>query len=368
MRVALVHYWLLGMRGGERTLEALCRLFPEADIFTLYCEPDKLSPFLRARRIQVSWLNPLRRFYRSLLPLAPLALESFDLRGYGLVISQESGPAKAVLAPAHARHICYCHTPMRYLWALYPEYLNEWTSAWKRPLLAPLAAGLRIWDFAAAARVDTFIAGSINARERIRRAWGRDSNVVYPPVDVESFRWEPPEDYYLIVSELVTYKRIDLAVRVFSENGRRLRIAGDGPESGRLRRLARPNVEFCGRVSDDELRRLYARCRAFLMPGEEDFGLTPVEAMASGKPVIALACGGVLESVPARAPRAGVFFAEPTPAALQAAVEEFERSEAGFEPRTLQAHAARFSESEFRRAFCRELAAAGVALDLIPAT
>src|SRR5579863_8361895 len=251
MRCAIVHYWLLKMRGGEKVVEALCRLLPEADIFTLFYDPERVSPLIRGRRVTASFLNPLRRHYRKLLPLMPLALESFDLRGYDLIVSSESGPAKGVLAPSGARHICYCETPMRYLWDLYPAYLHECThSRLKRALMAPVANYLRLWDYASAARVDEFIANSENVRRRIQRCYRRDSQVIYPPVAVETFFWKPPEDYYLIVSELVPYKRIDTAVRLFSRTGRKLRIAGAGPEYQSLKRMAGPSVEFLGRVSD----------------------------------------------------------------------------------------------------------------------
>lgn len=348
MRAAIIHYWLLKMRGGERVVEALCRLLPEADVFTLFYDPEKVSATIRGRRVTASFLNPLRRHYRSLLPLMPVALESFDLRGYDLIISSESGPAKGVLAPSTARHVCYCHTPMRYLWDLYPAYRNEWTaSAWKRALMAPAANYLRVWDYSTAARVDEFVANSANVARRIWKTYRREARVIYPPVGVESFYWKPPEDYYLIVSELVAYKRVDYAVRVFSKDGRRLKVVGDGPDYAELKRMAKGSVEFCGRVSDEELRELYARARAFVMPGEEDFGLTPVEALASGKPVIALGRGGVVESVPVSDPAGGVFYDAPEEEQLRAAIARFERMEARFQPRELQAYAARFSEERF---------------------
>jgi glycosyltransferase involved in cell wall biosynthesis len=345
MRVAIVHYWLLGMRGGEKVVEAFCRLFPAADIFTLFYDPLRVSPLIRNHRITSSFLNPFQRGYRSLLPLMPLALESFDLRGYDLVISSESGPAKGVLVPSRTRHICYCHTPMRYLWDLYPAYLHEWTgNPLKRALVRPLAHYLRLWDYASAARVDEFVANSENVRGRIRRAYGRDSVVVHPPVAIQEFFNCPPEEYFLIVSELVPYKRIDLAVRLFSRTGRRLRIVGDGPDYRRLRSMAAANVEFCGRVSDTDLKQLYARCRAFLLPGEEDFGIAAVEAMASGKAVIALGRGGVLET----AGQSGFFFEEPTEDSLEAALDRFESQQAAVSVLELQARAARFSEAEFQ--------------------
>jgi len=348
MRTAIVHYWLLNRRGGERVVEALCRLLPQADLFTLFYDPEVVGPVIRSHRVTASFLNPLRRGYRSLLPLMPLALESFDLRGYDLVISSESGPAKGVLAPSSARHLCYCHTPMRYLWELYPTYLRDWTHPLLRPFMAPLASYLRLWDSASAARVDDFIANSRNVRRRIWKTYRREAEVVYPPVAVETCYWKPARDYFLAVGELVAYKRLDIAVRVFSRLGLRLRIVGDGPEFSRLKKLASPAVEFCGRVSDADLHELYAGCRALVIPGEEDFGMTAVEALASGKPVIALARGGAVESVPDGEP-GPVLYQDCSDEALAAALSRFEGLEPLVRPTRLQAHAAGFSEAVFQR-------------------
>jgi glycosyltransferase involved in cell wall biosynthesis len=345
MRTAIIHYWLLNMRGGEKVLEALCRLLPDADIFTIFYDPERVSPAIRSHRVTSSFLQPLRRYHRSLLPLMPMALENFDLRGYDLIVSSESGPAKGVIVPASARHVCYCHTPMRYLWDLYADYRNEWTqSRVKRALMTPLTHYLRLWDYASSARVDEFIANSANVRRRIEKTYRREARIIFPPVAVETFYAKPPEDYYLIVSELVAYKRIDSAVRVFSRSGRRLKIAGDGPEFTKLKRIAAPNVEFCGRVTDAELRELYARCRAFLMPGEEDFGITAVEAQASGKPVIALARGGALETVCCTG---GILYRDATDDSLRGAIEQGDSLEGIADPRALERWAARFSEAEF---------------------
>jgi len=359
MRVAIVHYWLTGMRGGEKVLEAICGIFPEADIFTLFYDPEQVSPLIRSKNVHASFLNPLRRFHRSLLPVMPLALESFDLRGYDLVISSESGPAKGVITSSATRHVCYCHTPMRYLWELYPAYRNDFThSALQRALMVPLSNYLRLWDFASAARVDRFLANSENVRRRIWKTYRRKARVVYPPVAVDTFYEKPSEDYFLIVSEMVAYKRLDYALRAFSQNGRRLMVVGDGPEYGKLRKLAAANVEFCGRVPERELRELYAHAAAIVNPGEEDFGITMVEALASGKPVIALARGGALEILGAHC---GLLYRETTEESLNHALAQFDFTHGRFDPERLRARAEHFSHSAFELSFRASLFAASAA-------
>lgn len=353
MRVALVHYWLLGMRGGEKVLEAICRLLPDADIFTLFYDPERVSPLIRAKNVRASFLNPLKRCHRSLLPLMPMALEAFDLRSYDLVISSESGPAKGVLTSSMCRHLCYCHTPMRYLWELYPAYRNDFSAGpLARALMSPVSSWLRTWDFSTAARVDHFVANSWNVRRRIWRAYRRKARVVYPPVAVDTFHQRDSADYFLIVSEMVPYKRLDYAVRTFAHNGRKLKIAGDGPQYCTLRKLAGPNIEFCGRVSDEDLRDLYARSSALIIPGEEDFGMTMVESLASGKPVIALGRGGALEIV---REKCGVLYRDPSEAGLAEALRLFDRMEPSINPLYLRASAERFSETVFEQEFVTAL-------------
>jgi glycosyltransferase involved in cell wall biosynthesis len=372
MRVAIIHYWLLGMRGGESVVESLCRMLPDAEIFTLFYDPAAVSETIRSHKVTASYLNPLRRYYRSLLPFMPSALESFDLRGYDLILSSESGPAKGVIAPAGARHICYCHTPMRYLWELYPDYLNDWThSTLKRLLMRPMARNLRMWDFASAARVDRFVANSANVQRRIWKTYRRESTVVHPPVAVETFFYRPPEDFFLMVSELVSYKRLDYAIRHFSLTGRKLRVVGDGPEYKRLKRLAGSSVEFCGRVSGADLRELYARSRAFVMPGEEDFGITMVEALASGKPVVALGRGGACEiagqeDVAQEDRLGGILYDNPTAEDLENALARFESSDHEFLPKVLQRWAGNFSETRFEANMERILATPDPVTDAVP--
>jgi glycosyltransferase involved in cell wall biosynthesis len=349
MRVALVHYWLLGSRGGEKVLEAICRILPQADIFTLFYDPERVSPLIRSKNVQASFLNPLRRLHRGLLPLMPIALEAFDLRSYDLVISSESGPAKGVLTSAATRHICYCHTPMRYLWELYPAYCNDFgAGSMARAVMAPVASYLRTWDFSTAARVDGFLANSWNVRRRVWKTYRRRARVVYPPVAIESFFHKPDEGYFLIVSEMVAYKRLDYAVRTFARTGRRLKIVGGGPEYRALRKLAAPNVEFCGRVTDAELRELYSKSIGLVMPGEEDFGITMVESLASGKPVIALGRGGALEIAGSDC---GVLYGEHSELALKEALEEFDRIGPAISPLYLRQRAERFSGAAFERGF-----------------
>jgi glycosyltransferase involved in cell wall biosynthesis len=349
MRVALVHYWLLGSRGGEKVLEAICRMFPEADIFTLFYDAERVSPLIRSKKVHASFLNPLRRFHRGLLPLMPMALEAFDLRQYDLVISSESGPAKGVLTSSNSRHLCYCHTPMRYLWELYPAYLNEFRSSpVKRALMMPIANYLRTWDYSTAARVDHFTANSWNVRRRIWRTYRRKARVVYPPVAIESFYHDRSENYFLMIAEMVPYKRLDYAIRAFARNGRKLKVVGDGPEYAALRKLATPNIEFCGRVPDEELRDLYSRSSALLVPGEEDFGMTMVESLASGKPVIAFGRGGAVEIV---REKCGVLYPEATEAGLAEALRTFDRIESTLNPLYLRTAVSDFSEAVFEQEF-----------------
>jgi glycosyltransferase involved in cell wall biosynthesis len=349
MRVALVHYWLLGSRGGEKVLEAICRLLPGADIFTLFYDPTRASPLIRSHNVHASFLNPLRSFHRSLLPLMPLALEAFDLRSYDLIISSESGPAKGVLTSSTCRHLCYCHSPMRYLWELYPAYRNDFPpNRVARALMAPISSYLRTWDYSTAARVDHFIANSWNVRRRLWRTYRRKAKVVHPPVAIESFYHHRSDGYFLMVAEMVSYKRLDYAIRTFARLGRRLKIVGDGPQYRTLRKLATPNIEFCGRVSDKELHDLYSRSAALVVPGEEDFGITMVESLASGKPVVALGRGGSLEIV---REKCGVLYPDSTEAALTEALRIFDRIEPSFNPLYLRTAVAEFSEAAFDRNF-----------------
>lgn len=297
MRVALIHYWLVTMRGGEKVLEALCELFPQADIFTHVYVPEAVSPTIRSHTVHTSFIQKLpfaERHYQKYLPLMPLALEQLDLRGYDLVISTESGPAKGVLVDSSVPHICYCFTPMRYLWDHYQQYLEE-CGAVTRFFWRPLAHYLRMWDTLSASRVDHFIADSQYVARRIARHYRREAVVIPPPVDVQAYapagHPHPPGDAYLFLGQLVGYKRADIAVEACSRTGRQLIVAGDGPQLEALRAMAGPGVRFVGRLEQDALRPLLQQCRALIFPADEDFGIVPVEAMAAGRPVIAYGRG-----------------------------------------------------------------------------
>jgi glycosyltransferase involved in cell wall biosynthesis len=350
MKVAIVHYWLVGMRGGEKVVEALAEMYPQADIFTHVYVPEMISEKIREHRIIPTFINALPRaskMYKTYLPLMPLALEQCDLRGYDLVISSESGPAKGIIAPAEALHVCYCHTPMRYIWNMYHDY-SDGAGRVTRMMMPALSHYLRMWDVSTAARVDSFVANSETVAKRIRRYYGADSVVIHPPVDTNSFSIVPPselKDYYLMAGELVSYKRPDLAVRAFNELKLKLVVIGGGDMLGEVRRLAGPTVTVLGAQPFDVLRSHYARCRALIFPGEEDFGMVPVEAMASGRPVIAFGRGGAVETVAKGL--SGVFFPEQTIESISLAVKELGKIE--IDPAKIVAHAERFGKDHFFR-------------------
>ena len=324
MRTAIVHYWLVKMRGGEKVLELLCDIFPEADVFTLVYDQASVSAKISRHKITTSFIQKLplgRKKYRQYLPLHPLAIEQFNLSNYDLVISSESGIAKGVILPPTTCHICYCHSPMRYLWNMYHEY-RQTLSTSKRILWAVVSNYMRQWDYVNSQRVNYFIANSRNTQSRIKKYYSRESQVIYPPVDFSRFRTNPSEHFYLLLGQLEHYKKADLAIRAFNRSRKKLVVIGDGPQKKQLAGIAGPTVTLLGQQSDEQVVDYFSKCKAFIFPGEEDFGITPLEAMASGKPVIAYGRGGALETVVDG--KTGVFFHEPTEASLIDAVEKAE--------------------------------------------
>ena len=354
MRVAVIHYWLLYYRGGERVLRAILDIFPKADIYTLFADKKLVSRYFPTHSVHTSSLDRIpfkKALYHYLLPLMPAALERFELEGYDLIISSESGPAKGIIPPPSAKHLCYCHSPMRYLWDLRRDYLSR-MSPLTRSLFRSASHRLRIWDTTSSTRVDSFLANSGFVRDRIEKYYRRKSVVVHPPLDIAPFFYKPEEGYYFILSHLVPYKRIDLAVEAFNRLGIRLVIAGGGPEAKRLRRQARENIQFTGPISHPQSLDLYARCRAFVFPGKEDFGLTPLEALASGKPVIAYKSGGVEDTL---TEKTAVFFHSQTPQALEEAVLEMEKRHRHFKRKDLVNQAKKFSPARFKRQFAAQV-------------
>ncbi len=344
------------MRGGERCLEVFCEIFPEADLFTLVHKKGSVAPAIERHPITTSFIQRLpfaRNRYRSYLPFFPRAVERFDLAGYDRVISISHCVAKGAIPAPGAAHLCYCLTPVRYAWDLQEAYFGRLRGP-KRWFIDRTLARLRRWDRDTESRVTQFIAISNHVADRVRRHYGRESSVLYPPVDCARFSVAGgPGEFDLVVSALVPYKRVDLAVSAANRLGRRLLIVGTGPEEKRLRGLAGPTVEFLGWRDDAQIAQLYGRCRVFLFPGEEDFGITPLEAMASGRPVAAFARGGCLETVvglgdPRSGEPTGVFFAEQTVESLCEALTHFERQKGEIRPEGCRKQAERFNLPRFR--------------------
>jgi glycosyltransferase involved in cell wall biosynthesis len=359
MKIALVHYWWLSNRGGEAVVTALARLFPQADLYLHVADEalvrETLGPHWRGRVVQsfIARLPGARRHYQKYLPLMPLALEQLDLTPYDLVISSESGPAKGVITRPDAAHVCYCHSPMRYLWDLYAEYRGG-AGALVRALYPPVAHYLRLWDHASAARVDHFVANSAFVASRIRKVYRRDARIVHPPVNVGALRADRPRGrHYLLLGQLVPYKRADLAVHAFNTLGLPLRVIGEGEQFAALRRIAGPTITLLGRQPTERVCEELQSCRALVFPGVEDFGIVPVEAMAAGAPVIAYARGGALETVIDGV--TGVLFHEQTVPALCAAVEAIEAGRVVIDPLVAHRHAAAFGVERFEREIRAEI-------------
>lgn len=357
MKVALIHYWLINMRGGERVLEALCRLYPQADIFTHVVDRSTISSTIAEHTIYTTFIQKLpgsKKYYQKYLPFMPFALEQLDLSAYDLVISCESGPAKGVLTRAESLHVCYCHTPMRYLWDFYPDYLAN-ASCLVRFFMRLIFTPLRVWDVISSNRVDHFIANSRTVAQRIRKHWRRQAAVVNPPVAIEAFplSTQPREDFYVCLGQMVSYKRIDLAVEACTRLGLPLVVAGEGECYTALKKIAGPTVRFVGRPDADGVYDLFSRCRALLFPGEEDFGIVPVEAMSTGAPVIAFKRGGATETVIDGT--TGMLFEQQTVECLCQSIKKFEQIHSTFDNAAISTHAAQYSEKHFETAFTAQI-------------
>ena len=351
-RTALVHHWLVASRGGERVLEALAELFPSADLFTLVCDKSKIPGSLRSRNVRSSFLQHFPKstqWYRYYLPFFPLATERLDMSGYELIVSSDAATVKGVRS-GDATHICYCHTPMRYVWSGYGTY-RRMAGALSRHALKAVRGSLCRWDYAAAQRVTHFVANSRAVQKRIAECYGRKSEVIYPPVDTERFspggRARTSEGSFLVVSPLVSYKRIDLLVDTFNKCRRNLTVIGDGPERERLQALAGPTVRVLGAVSDESVVQAMQQCTAFVFAGEEDFGIAMAEAQACGKPVIAFGRGGAAEIVIPHV--SGVLFDEQSVESLADALDRFDGMT--FDPRVIRQSSLRFSRDRFLREF-----------------
>ena len=351
MKAAIVCSWLNQYGGAERVLEVLHGLYPSAPVYTSVFEPRAMPAAYQTWDIRTSFMQRLpfaRQHHQLFLPLYPLAFERFDLSGYELIISNTSAFAHGVITSPQTCHICYCLTPARFLWS-YAEYAGREALGQRvRAALIPLITALRVWDAVAAYRVDRFVAISHSVATRIKKYYRREAAIIYPPVNTAAYRpSDGYDDFFLVVSRLVPYKRIDLAVQACSKLGLPLKVVGDGRSRQKLEALAGPSVQFLGRVDDGLVKQLYARCKGLIFPGDEDFGLTPLEAQASGRPVIAFACGGALETVIDG--ETGAFFSEPTAESLATALLDFR--EGDYDPQRIRHHASGFDVAVFQRQF-----------------
>lgn len=353
MKVAIIHYWLVGMRGGEKVLEALCEIYPQADIFTHVYTPEEISENIKKHRITTTFIQKLpfsKKWYPYYLAFMPLALESLDLSEYDLIISSESGPAKGIVPAPSSTHICYTHSPMRYIWDMYHTYWGH--SHWlKRFPISLMSHYLRLWDSNCALRTDHFIANSHFIAQRIEKYYRRSSDVIHPPVDIQGFFpiENPSADYYLWLGELNRYKRPLDAVYAFNQSGKKLVMVGDGELSEQIYKEAKSNITLKSKVEQKELLDLFQNCRALIYSGIEDFGIIPVEVMACGRPVIAYNRGGATDSVVQG--MSGVLYSSLSPEGLNHGIEEFQSLEKHFNSEQIRQHSEKFSKQRFLTQF-----------------
>lgn len=349
MRIALVHDYLNQYGGAERVLEAFAEIFPYAPIYTLIYDEKRTGKAFAGKKIRTSFLQkiPFTKTYHRLFPiLMPVAIEQFDLSRYEVVLSDSASFAKGVITKPETLHICYCLTPLRYAWDDSHRYIEEFGYPKFVKKIVPFFINyIRLWDKEAALRVDKFIADSEFVVRRIKKYYNEEAEVIYPPIKTRIFYIEKnPKNYFLMVGRFLPYKRFDVAIEAFNRLKYPLKIIGDGPERGRLKKMAKENIEFVGLVSDKKLREYYANALAFIFPQEEDFGITPLEAMASGRPVLAYRGGGALETV--EEGKTGLFFDEQAPESLIEAVKKFKPED--FNPQEIRKHALKFDKEVFK--------------------
>ena len=347
MKIAIVHYWLISWRGGEKVLEQLLELYPDADLYTHVFDPDLTNKKLPNKKIHTSFINRLpnsQNWYQKYMPLMPFALDQLDLTDYDLVISSESGPAKNIVTSPDSLHICYCHSPMRYVWDMYHLYKNK-AGFITRLIMPALIHYLKIVDRLSADRVDYFISNSKFISKRIEKCYRRDSTVIYPPIAIEDFNFsEEKDDYYLYLGQLTTYKNVDLLIETFNQNNKKLIIIGEGELEASIRKTAQANIRILGKQPFSTVKEHLQNAQALIFPGIEDFGIVPIEALASGTPVIAYAKGGALETITNKI--TGIYFYDQNIASLNKAINIFEQST--FDHSVLRKSAERFSEERFK--------------------
>ncbi len=365
MKVAIIHYWFITRRGGEKVVESILRKFPEADIYTLFYDKDTYGNYLKDHNVYTSILNIpfVRKRYQKVFPLYPIGINSLKLKdNYDLIISSESGPAKGIKNKNKVPHICYIHSPMRYCWGFTNEYLNS-VNKFLRPILAFFFERLRRWDQTTIDNVDLYIANSNNVAKRVKKFYDREAKVVYPPISDDLFTKiiskENKKDVYLSFGAITPYKRIDLLVDTFNKNGEELIIIGDGSEKEKLKKIANKNIKFTGVLEWDNIEEIFKRSKALLFPGEEDFGMIPLEVMAYGIPVIAFKKGGALETVKENRNNVeestGLFFEKQTVKSLQITLNYFEEIQDNFNPTFIKKHAEKFKEKEFLKNISTEI-------------